>query len=115
MIFRQVIPYRYATWLICGLSFVASLWLLFFHPMIGAMPALILGALTALGCLDYFQTKQAIRRNYPILAHFRFFFETIRPEIRQYFLETIRHLDRCLRRTLRVDKPFRECHSNQGP
>jgi glutamate synthase domain-containing protein 2 len=88
MIFRQVIPYRYATWLICGLSFVASLWLLFFHPMIGAMPALILGALTALGCLDYFQTKQAIRRNYPILAHFRFFFETIRPEIRQYFLES---------------------------
>ena len=30
---------------------------------------------------------QALRRNYPILAHFRFFFESIRLEIRQYFLE----------------------------
>ena len=33
------------------------------------------------------QTRQALRRNYPILAHFRYFFESIRPEIRQYFLE----------------------------
>jgi glutamate synthase domain-containing protein 2 len=29
-----------------------------------------------------------VRRNYPVLAHFRFFFEFIRPEIRQYFIES---------------------------
>ncbi len=45
------------------------------------------GALTLVGIGDLLQTKRALRRNYPILAHFRFFFESIRPEIRQYFLE----------------------------
>ena len=39
------------------------------------------------GLWDMIQTKHAIRRNYPILAHIRFFLEYIRPEIRQYFLE----------------------------
>ncbi|SFV06708.1 FMN-binding glutamate synthase family protein [Pseudoduganella namucuonensis] len=45
------------------------------------------GFLTAVGVGDLLQTRRALRRNYPILAHFRFFFESIRPEIRQYFLE----------------------------
>ena len=45
------------------------------------------GALTAVGIADLLQTRRALRRNYPILAHFRFIFESIRPEIRQYFLE----------------------------
>jgi glutamate synthase domain-containing protein 2 len=45
------------------------------------------GGLVAIGILDITQTKRSILRNYPILAHFRFFFESIRPEIRQYFLE----------------------------
>jgi len=47
----------------------------------------IAAALTIVGISDLLQTKRALRRNYPILAHFRFFFESIRPEIRQYFLE----------------------------
>ena len=34
------------------------------------------------------QTKHSLRRNYPILAHIRFMLEKIRPEIRQYFLES---------------------------
>ena len=45
------------------------------------------GALTVVGVVDLLQNKQALRRNYPLLAHFRYFFESIRPEIRQYFLE----------------------------
>src|SRR5205823_12126614 len=45
------------------------------------------GLLSAVGFHDLLQTHHAILRNYPILAHFRFFFETIRPEIRQYLLE----------------------------
>jgi len=47
----------------------------------------ISGGLSAVGVIDLLQKKRALRRNYPILAHFRFFFESIRPEIRQYFLE----------------------------
>lgn len=32
------------------------------------------GALTVVGIADIVQNKRALRRNYPILAHFRFFF-----------------------------------------
>jgi glutamate synthase domain-containing protein 2 len=45
------------------------------------------GALALVGLRDLTQTRQSIRRNYPLLSHFRFFFETIRPEIRQYLIE----------------------------
>ncbi len=34
---------------------------------------------------DVTQTKQAIRRNYPVVAHFRYFFETMGKFFRQYF------------------------------
>ena len=85
---RHVIPFRYLTWLCCGIAFIASLVLVWQQPLMGLTPAVVFGALTLLGALDYFQTSQAIRRNYPILAHFRFLFEAIRPEIRQYFLES---------------------------
>jgi glutamate synthase domain-containing protein 2 len=43
--------------------------------------------LTCVGIHDFFQTKHAILRNYPIMAHLRFIFEEIRPEMRQYFFE----------------------------
>jgi glutamate synthase domain-containing protein 2 len=49
--------------------------------------AISAGLLSAVGLHDVWQTRHAILRNYPILAHFRFLFETIRPEIRQYLLE----------------------------
>ncbi len=44
--------------------------------------------LTMLGLYDLKQTRHAILRNYPILGHFRFLFEFVRPEIRQYFIES---------------------------
>lgn len=37
---------------------------------------------------DIIQTKHAIIRNYPVIGHLRYFFESIRPEIRQYFIES---------------------------
>jgi hypothetical protein len=45
-------------------------------------------ALIALGVRDLRQTRHAILRNYPIIGHMRFFFEFIRPEVRQYFIES---------------------------
>jgi glutamate synthase domain-containing protein 2 len=50
--------------------------------------AALAAALTAVGVRDLTQTRQAIRRNYPILAHLRFLLEEVRPEIRQYLLES---------------------------
>lgn len=35
-----------------------------------------------------FQTKHAILRNYPLVGSLRYFFESIRPELRQYFWES---------------------------
>jgi len=50
--------------------------------------AIVLAALAALGTWDLIQTSHTILRTYPILGHFRFIFERIRPEIRQYFIES---------------------------
>ncbi|MGR2681818.1 FMN-binding glutamate synthase family protein [Chromobacterium haemolyticum] len=47
-------------------------------------------ALTLLGVFDLLQTRHAVRRNYPILGNIRYLVESIRPEIRQYLLESDR-------------------------
>ena len=53
-----------------------------------ALPAVVLRALAALGTWDLLQTRHTILRLYPILGHVRFLMEFIRPEIRQYFIES---------------------------
>ena len=44
--------------------------------------------MAALGTWDLIQTRHTILRLYPILGHVRFLMEFIRPEIRQYFVES---------------------------
>ncbi len=82
-----IIPQRYWAWTICAVLCGASLGLAPFAT-IWLWPAAVFAALSLIGLFDFLQEKQAIRRNYPLLSHFRFFFEYIRPEIRQYFLES---------------------------
>ncbi len=48
----------------------------------------VASGLTALGTWDLLQTRHTLRRNYPLLAHFRYGLESIGPEIRQYFIES---------------------------
>ena len=43
--------------------------------------------LVLIGSWDLLQTRSTLRRNYPLLAHFRYGLESIGPEIRQYFVE----------------------------
>jgi glutamate synthase domain-containing protein 2 len=43
--------------------------------------------LIGLGLQDYFQTKHAIRRNFPLLGRARYLAETLRPGVQQYFVE----------------------------
>ena len=52
------------------------------------VPAVVLGALGLLGISDYTQKKRAVLGNYPLLGRFRFIFESVRPELRQYFWES---------------------------
>ncbi len=77
---------RYTIFLISIVAFVLSI---VFYDVHQSMHWLLLlsALLICLGIHDVVQTKSSILRNYPILAHFRFFFEMLRPEIRQYFLE----------------------------
>ena len=48
----------------------------------------VLAALAALGTWDLIQTRHSVLRAYPILGHARYLAELIRPEIRQYFVES---------------------------
>ena len=50
--------------------------------------AALCGVLTAIGLADLLQKHSTLRRNYPLLAHIRFFFERIRPMLRQYVVES---------------------------
>ena len=70
--------------IVLTLAFAAlGLWL---HPDFWLALTLLL-PLTILGIYDLIQPHHAILRNYPLMGHFRYIFEYIRPEIRQYFIE----------------------------
>src|SRR3954468_7278843 len=44
----------------------------------------IAGPLAAIGVYDLFQTRHSLRRNYPLTARARWFFEWLRPFLRSY-------------------------------
>ena len=46
----------------------------------------ILGILLLWATRDRLQRKHAIIRNFPIIGHFRYWLETIGPELRQYIV-----------------------------
>ena len=56
--------------------------------LVGAARGWSCWRLAALGTWDLLQTRHTILRLYPILGHVRFLMEFIRPEIRQYFIES---------------------------
>lgn len=57
-----------------------------FYPSLWIIPAVVL-ALIGLGIYDMLQTSHTILRNFPVVGHFRYLFESISPEIQQYFIE----------------------------
>lgn len=67
---------------------LASTGVLAYHHAIPWAWAAGSAALCALGVHDVVQKRHSVLRNYPILGHLRYFFEFIRPEIRQYFVES---------------------------
>ncbi len=78
---------RYAFFSACVLLTLVTLSLLASSP--GLWPlTLIGGLLSLLGICDLLQKQHAVRRNYPVLGNIRYLMEYIRPEIRQYLLET---------------------------
>ncbi len=65
------------------LSAIALIWSGWF-----LLPLLVFGGLSAIGVHDLLQHRHSILRNYPVIGHMRFLFEGIRPEIRQYLIES---------------------------
>ena len=82
-----MLPSRYFAFAIVCVSSAVSLWAALVVAPSWWFAFAGFAALVLVGVRDITQTRQAIRRNYPLLSHFRFFFERIRPEIRQYLLE----------------------------
>ncbi|WP_425607295.1 FMN-binding glutamate synthase family protein [Roseibium sediminicola] len=81
-------PARYTVFGLC-----LALTFLFFVLMFAVSvhffwPFLVFGVLSLIGFRDTRQTRHAVLRNYPVAGHFRFLFEAIRPELRQYFFES---------------------------
>ena len=73
------------------LSAVASLAVValaawFWHPALWALVVIV--PLIAIGMADLLQTRQAVRRNFPVVGRARYLLELIRPEINQYFIES---------------------------
>ena len=86
----RVFEGRFITLTLAVLASVVFLLLYIFYPAWHYWlwePLLVSVAFCVLGFRDLVQTKRAILRNYPIIGHLRFFFEKIRPEMRQYFFE----------------------------
>jgi glutamate synthase domain-containing protein 2 len=84
---NAIYPVRYTALALCVLCALLSLFTLVGFG-IGGFWFLLFTGLSALGLWDLRQTKSAVLRNYPVIGHLRFMLEKIRPEIRQYFLES---------------------------
>ena len=59
----------------------------FWSPHV-AWAFVLVGPIIMRGVIDMTQTRQAVRRNFPVIGNFRYLFEVIRPEINQYFVES---------------------------
>ena len=77
---------RYAFFAFCVIFTLASLPFMH-HEWLWPFTAVTL-ALSLLGIFDLLQGPHAVRRNYPILGNIRYLVEAIRPELRQYLLES---------------------------
>ncbi len=83
---KSPLPTRYWFFAAVVIAFIASL-VLWNDGWAWRVLALASGVLTVVGVTDIAQTRRTLPRNFPILAHVRYFFETIRPMMRQYVVE----------------------------
>jgi glutamate synthase domain-containing protein 2 len=81
------LPSRYGFWVACMFGVLLALFTLVGFG-VGLLALLVFLSLVAVGVSDVRQTRHAILRNYPVIGHMRFLLEYIRPEIRQYFIES---------------------------
>ena len=83
----SLFPIRYTAFGVSVLGLLLSLFALLGLGA-GGWAVLLFATLVAIGVYDVRQSKRSILRNYPIIGHLRFMLEFIRPEMRQYFIES---------------------------
>ena len=67
---------------LASIAWLGSLWQASYWLLIAVIP------LICLGVYDMLQRKHTITSIYPVIGHLRYLFESIRPEIQQYFVES---------------------------
>jgi glutamate synthase domain-containing protein 2 len=84
---EQWLPSRYLAFiacvLVCALAFAG--WELGLGVRLVALASAVL---VVIGLADLAQKRSTLRRNYPLICHVRFFFEYVRPMLRQYVVES---------------------------
>ena len=82
-----LLPLRFSFLALCAFGALLALYSLTVFG-VGRLALLVCGALLGVGVHDLRQSRHAILRNYPVMGHMRFLLELIRPEMRQYFIES---------------------------
>ena len=75
---------KFLSW---GIVLVIATWIVALLIRAHYWIPILLSAFYALGVYNAYQTKHAILRNFPVVGYFRYFFESISPEMQQYFIE----------------------------
>jgi len=83
----KVLPQRFLPFALCLLVFVVSV-ALAWDSVLWRWLAAISGVLCLVGLIDITATRHTLRRNFPVTAHLRTFFEYFRPMLRQYVVES---------------------------
>lgn len=74
--------YLFSVLILSAVSVISFFW----TPILWSL--LLIVPLFLVGVVDSLQVRRGIRRNYPIIGNLRYFFESIRPELQQYFVES---------------------------
>jgi glutamate synthase domain-containing protein 2 len=86
-ILNTYFPVRYTAMVLSALGLLLSL-VSFTLTGESWLEMLLFASLVGVGVYDLVQTRRSILRNYPIIGHIRYMLEFVRPEIRQYFIES---------------------------
>src|SRR3990170_4259508 len=76
------------TFVISSVGVVALILLWAYFQPAALLLFVIAGPLIFMGVADLVQTKQSLKRNFPLLGRLRYVFEDLRPKIQQYFVES---------------------------
>ena len=84
--FLKKLAVRQIIWLVTVLFLIVSC-VLAYYQFVFYLFLIIPFLLLYIAVSDTFQSKHTVKKNYPIVGRFRYFLESFRPEMRQYFFE----------------------------